>query len=107
MTALLCYCTCPDRATADRLARILVEERLAACVHVLPGVCSVYRWQGAVEEANEVLLTAKTVHDRLPALADRLVALHPYELPELVAVEIVDGLPGYLDWVADQTHPGD
>jgi periplasmic divalent cation tolerance protein len=107
LTALLCYCACPDRATADRIARTLVDERLAACVNVVPGVASTYRWQGIVEQADEVLLIVKTVRARLTALGDRLVALHPYELPELVAVEIVGGLPGYLDWLVEQTQPGD
>jgi periplasmic divalent cation tolerance protein len=107
VTALLCYCACPDRATADRIARALVEERLAACVNVVPGIGSTYRWKGVVEQADEVLLIIKTVRARLTAVGDRLAALHPYELPELVAVEAVGGLPGYLGWLAEQTQPGD
>lgn len=98
---LVCLCACPDPATAERIARALVDERLAACVNLLPGVRSVYRWRGAVEEANEVLLLAKTMRDALPALQARLVALHPYELPELLAVEAAGGLPAYLGWIAD------
>jgi periplasmic divalent cation tolerance protein len=78
-----------------------VDERLAACVNLLPGVRSVYRWQGAVEEAGEILLLIKTTRTALPALQARLVALHPYELPELLAVEAADGLPAYLAWIAD------
>lgn len=101
MDALVCLCTCPGADVAARIARALVEERLAACVNVLPGVRSVYRWQGAVEEADEVLLVAKTTRAALPALRARLPALHPYELPELVAVEVADGLPAYLRWIAD------
>lgn len=104
MSVLICYCTCPDAASADALALALVEERLAACVNCLPGLRSVYRWQGSVEQAEEVLLLIKTTTERLPALTARLRALHPYELPELVAVEAAGGLPDYLAWVVEQTH---
>ena len=95
---VMVYCTAPDRDTAERLARTVVEERLCACVNVLPGVRSVYRWDGAVESADEVLLVAKTARSRFPALRDRLVALHPYELPEVVAVKVELGTAAYLDW---------
>ena len=98
MTALLCLSTCPDIATARRIADALVDARLAACVSVLPGVHSTYRWEGAVERAEEVLLLIKTTRDALPALQARLPDLHPYELPELLAVEAA-GLPAYLDWI--------
>ena len=106
MTALACLCTCPDAATAARIASALVDDRLAACVNVLPGVESVYRWEGRVERASEVLLLVKSTRDRLQALTARVVELHPYELPELVAVDIAGGLPGYLAWIADATRPG-
>lgn len=106
VTALACLCTCPDADTARRIADALVGERLAACVNVLPGIASTYRWQGAVERADEVLLVAKTMHDRLEALTARVVSLHPYELPEVVAVELAGGLPAYLAWIADETRPG-
>ena len=98
---LVCLCTCPDRATGQRIAEALVAEGLAACVNVLPGVHSVYRWQGGVEHADEVLLLAKTTRARMDALQARLLELHPYELPELLAVEAASGLPAYLDWVAN------
>ncbi|MDH5824910.1 divalent-cation tolerance protein CutA [Luteimonas sp. RD2P54] len=103
MPALLCLCACPDRDAADRIATALVEERLAACVNVLPGVRSVYRWEGALQRDDEVLLLAKTAPGRLQALIARVVALHPYELPEVIAVESAGGLPAYLDWVALET----
>jgi len=103
LSVLLCFCTCPDDMTAARLAETLVEERLAACVNVMPGLRSVYRWQGAVECSNEVLLLIKTTRARLPALSARVLELHPHELPEVVAVEVAGGLPAYLDWVAEQT----
>ena len=104
VTALLCFSTCPDADTARRIADALVDERLAACVNALPGVASTYRWQGQVERADEVLLLIKTRADALPALQARLVELHPYELPELVAVE-AGGLPAYLDWIDAQVAP--
>ncbi len=104
-TACVAFCACPDAATATRIADALVGERLAACVNVLPGVRSIYRWQGAVERADEALLVIKTVAARVPALSARIAALHPYELPEVVAVEAAAGLPAYLDWVAAQSTP--
>ena len=105
MTVLACHCTCPDPATASAIARTLVEERLAACASVQPGVASVYRWQGRVEQAQEALLVAKTTRDRLEALVARIQALHPYDLPEVLAFEAVGGSPAYLDWVAAETGP--
>src|SRR3546814_2202376 len=97
--------TCPDAAPASRSADALGGERLAACVSVLPGVQSVYRWQDAVERADEVQLLIKTVAARMPALVERIVALHPYELPEVVAVEVAAGLPAYLEWISAQVAP--
>jgi periplasmic divalent cation tolerance protein len=105
--ALICFCTCPDRETADRIATALVEERLAACVNILPGLRSVYRWEGRVEANDEVLLLAKTLPGHYPRLQARLRELHPYELPELLAVETSLGLPEYLRWVADETRRKD
>jgi periplasmic divalent cation tolerance protein len=101
MDALVCFCACPDAEVAAGIGRTLVGERLAACANVLPGMRSVYRWRGEVEEGDEALLLIKTTRTALPALQARLVALHPYELPELVAVEVAGGLPAYLGWIAD------
>ena len=106
MTVLACFCTCPDAASADRIADALVEARLAACVNQLPGLRSVYRWQGGIERADEVLLVIKTTADRLEALTEQVRALHPYQLPELLAFEASGGLSAYLDWVAEQTRAG-
>lgn len=103
--ARLAFCTCPDAATASRIADALVGERLAACVTVLPAVQSVYRWQGGIERADEVQLLVKTTAARMPALVERIVALHPYELPEVVAVEAAAGLPAYLEWISEQVAP--
>lgn len=97
--ALLVLITCPP-AAADALATALVEARLAACVNVLPGVQSIYRWQDAVERSAETLLIAKTTPAAYAALEARVRALHPYELPEIVAVDIAAGLPAYLHWLA-------
>ena len=104
MPVFLILSTCPDADTVQRLARILVEERLAACVSLLPGGVSTYRWQGRVEQAAEVQLLAKTPADRRDALMARLAELHPYELPEILAVETAAGLPAYLDWVTAETR---
>jgi periplasmic divalent cation tolerance protein len=84
---------------ADRLARALVERRLAACVNVVPGVVSHYRWQGELQRDEERLLVIKTRAERIGALRDALRELHPYELPELVAFEISAGSPEYLKWL--------
>ncbi len=91
--------TCPDEACAERIARALVEERLAACVNILSPMRSIYRWKGKIEDANELLLVIKTSAARFPAIRDRVLALHPYELPEIIAVPIADGLPEYLAWL--------
>lgn len=99
-------CTAPAAATAPRLgahdlALQLVEDRLCACVNVLPGVASYYRWQGAVEASHELLLVAKTTAANVAALRQRLAELHPYEVPELVALPVVAGGGEYLDWLRD------
>jgi periplasmic divalent cation tolerance protein len=96
--------TAPDEETGRRIARALVEERLAACVNVLPGVHSIYRWKGAVEEASEVMLVAKTRAERAGLLAARVRALHPYELPEVVALPVTDGSRAYLRWVIAESR---
>ena len=96
-------CTAPDTACAERLARALVEERLAACVNVVPGVRSFYRWEGAVQEDGELLLVAKTRADRGAALAARLKELHPYDLPEVLELPAVGGSEPYLDWVRTES----
>lgn len=100
---LLCLSNCPDRASATRISRDLVERRLAACVNLLPGVESVYRWQGTVETGSEVMLLIKTTPRHLEAVTARIVALHPYELPEVIALESAGGLAGYLEWIASET----
>jgi periplasmic divalent cation tolerance protein len=89
--------------TAERIGRALVEERLAASANVVPGVRSVYRWRGAVREASEALLVVKTTSARVAALAARVRDLHPYELPAVVALPVVDGSAAYLDWIVAES----
>jgi periplasmic divalent cation tolerance protein len=91
-------------ADADRIAGVLVDERLAACVNLTP-VRSVYRWQGAIQRDDEILAVVKTTAERAPALSARLRELHPYEVPEIVVLQVADGLPAYLAWVAAETTP--
>ncbi len=95
----LVLCTCPDTGTAGRLAAELVERRLAACVNIVSGVTSVYRWQGKIETESEVLLLVKTRSDRYQEVEKALLEHHPYELPEVVAVSLEQGLSGYLAWL--------
>jgi len=104
MNALLVLCTCPDEAVGERLATALVEEHLAACVNRVSGVASTYRWKGALQHDSEHLLLIKTTRDRFDALRERIVALHPYELPEVIAVDIALGLVPYLTWIDSETR---
>jgi periplasmic divalent cation tolerance protein len=96
---LMVLCTCPDQETGERLAEELVMARLAACVNIVPGLTSIYRWEGETRRGTEVLLLAKTRADRYAALEQRLVERHPYELPEVIAVSLDQGLAGYLAWI--------
>lgn len=99
---LLVITNVPDSACAAAIASALVERRLAACVNVLGACQSVYRWQGKVERADEIPLLIKTSAARYEELAAALVELHPYDVPELIAIPVIAGLPAYLDWVAAQ-----
>lgn len=102
--ALVILCACPDEATADRIARELVGARLAACVNRLPGVRSTFRWKGALQNEPEVLLAIKTVRSRYQELEMRLKALHPYEVPEIIALPVLAGAAAYLAWLAEETR---
>lgn len=99
---LLVISNLPDRATAETLAAALVERRLAACVNILAPCRSVYRWQGALEQADEVPLLIKTTRARYAELEAAVRELHPYELPEIIALPLAAGLPAYLDWVGTE-----
>jgi periplasmic divalent cation tolerance protein len=103
MSTLLVLTNLPDRAAAERLADLLLEQRLAACVNILAPCRSVYRWKGAVQHDEEHPLLIKTTAERYPELEKALRAGHPYELPEIVAVPVERGLPAYLKWVAAET----
>jgi periplasmic divalent cation tolerance protein len=98
--------TMPDDGRADELARTLVDERLAACVNVHAPMSSTYRWKETVEREAERQIVIKTTRDRLPALQVRLLALHPYELPEFIVIPVESGTDAYLKWLAMQTQPG-
>jgi periplasmic divalent cation tolerance protein len=103
---LLVLTTVARAEDAERIAEELVGRRLAACVNVLPGVRSIYRWKGAVERDEERLLLVKTRADRYEALREALLALHPYEVPELVAVPIERGSEAYLRWLDESVRDG-
>ncbi|CAD6874321.1 divalent-cation tolerance protein CutA [Methylomonas fluvii] len=95
----LILCTCPDLEVADKLAGTLITQKLAACVNILPGVRSVYEWQGEIETAQEHLLLIKSHQDRYAAIEATLKSLHPYQLPEIIAVAIECGSLDYLKWI--------
>lgn len=103
--ARLCLTTAPDPETAERLAKGLIEQGLAACVNILAPCRSIYRWQGALQDDTEIPLLIKTSAAAYPKLEAWLRAEHPYELPEIVALDIADGLPEYLRWLAESTQP--
>ena len=100
---LVTLTTCPNRAVADALADALVERRHAACVNIIPGLTSVYRWEGRVERDEEWLLVAKTTAAAYAGLEACVLDLHPDELPEIVALPVETGLAGYLAWVGEET----
>ncbi len=100
---LLILCTCPDPATAERIAQTVVSERLAACVNIVPGLASIYRWQGQIQHESELLLLIKTREAIYPLLETRIRELHPYQVPEIIALSILTGSAPYLDWLADNT----
>ena len=94
-------CTVPDQDTATRIAEALVTEQLAACVNIIPAIQSVYRGEGVIEHAEELLLLIKTSTAVWPLLEERILALHPYELPEIISVRIQDGNTNYLNWITN------
>jgi periplasmic divalent cation tolerance protein len=101
---LLVLSTCPGSITAKKIANELVADQLAACVQIIPAVQSFFRWVGRVENSEEHLLLIKTTAERYPDVENRIRALHPYELPEIVAVPLSGGLEGYLAWIVDCTQ---
>ncbi len=95
--------TVPNEQVGERIARALVEERLAACVNLVPAVRSIYRWKGEVCDEGELLLWIKTREARFPELQERVRSLHPYEIPEIIALPLSQGFPPYLSWVGEET----
>lgn len=93
--------TAPDADAAESLVRTLVDERLVACGNVMPGLTSIYRWQGEVERDAEALVVLKTTADALPRLLERAAALHPYDVPELLAFPVSEGHGPYLEWITE------
>jgi periplasmic divalent cation tolerance protein len=102
MQVFVVLSTFPNPDKAAEIARVLVDERLAACVNLVPSVRSIYRWQGAVSDDTETLALIKTTGDRFDALAARLRELHPYEVPEMLALEVAAGHAPYVAWVGEQ-----
>ena len=101
--ALVVLVTAPDPEKAAKIARVLVEERLAACGNVLSGLRSIYRWEGKVQDEREALLLLKTTRARFEALRARVLALHPYQVPEVIALPVEAGSAPYLAWIAAET----
>lgn len=104
-TCLLVLSNLPDRPAAEILAVALVQRQAAACVNILSPCKSVYRWKGAVEETEEVPVFIKTTEDRYSLVEKIIRELHPYELPEIVALNLSEGLPAYLQWLTEETRP--
>lgn len=102
--ALVVFCTCGEKGEAQRIARDLVESKLAACVNILPSVQSIYRWQGQVETAQEILLLIKTTPERFPELQQRIMHLHSYETPEIIALPVSIGSDKYLAWIQESVQ---
>ncbi|BAU56794.2 divalent-cation tolerance protein CutA [Halorhodospira halochloris] len=103
-TQLVVLCTCPDEQTARRLAGEVVEAGLAACVNIIPGLTSVFFWEGQVQSDSEQLLVIKTSDVAYSQLEEHLAGSHPYDLPEVIACPIERGLAGFLDWITEQTR---
>lgn len=102
--ALIVWSNVPDAELAKSMAHALVQRRLAACVNIMPAVQSVYQWQGAIEQAAEITLMIKTTQARYAELEAAIVELHPYEVPEIIALPVVEGLPAYLNWITAETR---
>lgn len=100
---LIVLITAPTLESARQIAHLLVEKRLVACVNLLPGVTSIYRWEGRVQEEAEVLLICKTRRARLVALQEEVKTVHPYQVPEILALPLVAGLETYLSWLEEST----
>ncbi len=96
--------TCDSQAAAEKIASTLVQESLAACVSILPGVLSFYQWQGQLQREKELVLLIKCPPESYAVLEQRLQEIHPYDVPEIIALPVVKGLPAYLNWVNEQSE---
>lgn len=101
MSFQIVFCTCPDVTTAEHLAQSLIAQKLAACVNIVPGITSIYYWQGEVQKTAEQLLLIKTSKELYSKLEAHIKQEHPYNIPEILAIDIAQGLPDYLAWLAD------
>jgi periplasmic divalent cation tolerance protein len=101
---LVILVTAPNQEEAVKIGKIVVKERLAACVNIIPVIQSIYRWRGKVLKSQEVLLLFKTTRARYPALEKKIMSIHTYETPEIIALPVKKGLPQYLGWVYSETH---
>ena len=97
--------TCPTQDVAESIAMMLVENKLAACVNIVPGLTSVYEWQGNIEKSQEYLLLVKTKSTAFPAVESAIMERHPYELPEIISIPLNNGLANYLSWIDDNVAP--
>lgn len=97
--------TCPDESLANTLACALIESRIAACVHISAPIRSIYSWEGKICEEQEISLHIKCLQSRYAELEQLVLQLHPYQVPEIIAVPVTHGLPAYLDWIKDNTQP--
>lgn len=103
--AVLVYTTFPDLGAAEQAGRLLVEQRHAGCINILPGMVSLYVWEGQLERANEVVLIAKTTAEAANACMAAILAVHPYDTPAVLAVPVAAGAAAYLDWIAHGSGP--
>ena len=101
---ILILSTCPEAGVAGDIAQALVAAKLAACVNIIPGIASRFRWLGRIEQAEEHLLIIKTTNDRYSDVEKKIRSMHPYELPEIIAVPVAGGLAEYLDWIDQETR---
>ena len=104
MEAVVVFCTVPTEETAKTMARTLVEERLAACISILPGIRSLYRWEDAICDDAELLLLIKTRRELFTLLSQRLQDIHPYQVPEILCLAVEQGAPAYLNWLWAETE---